>query len=1057
MRSWLPRGLRGSTAPVRRRRGTGWVARSSLRWKAALWTALGLAAALLGMSLVHELRTSNLQSRLFSGIAEEADFRLEEGPSDQIRFPTAGPYDRRLGYTEIPRIQERLTERGFRVTGQARTSERFVGLLERDLFPLYRAKSQAGLEILDHRGESLFRAQHPGWGYDDFDDVPEALWRTLLFIEDRSALDLRHPRANPAVDWSRFGRGLFELGLRSVGSDRNVPGGSTLATQMEKFRHSPGGITESPRDKAVQMLSASLRAYLDGRETGDTRRQIVVDYLNSVPLAAVPGRGEVNGIGEGLRVWYDADVDRMNALLREVPLPPRPAPPAPREADLPVRFASHQEDGDGSNGSADVHAVDEDGRPTAEAGAAYRKVLSLLLAQRRPTYYLASEEGREDLRELTDTHLRLLDREGIIDSGLAARALEASPPVGAGPLPPVGGFVEQKAANSVRTTLLSLTGAGSLYELDRYDLTVRSTFHGELQDRVTAYLASLSDPAVAQEEGLVAHRLLDRGDPAEVVYSVTLMERTENGNVVRVQADNHDAPFDMNAAARLELGSTAKLRTLITYLETVEGVHRELASLPPDSIRARMPPNGDRLGQWAARYLLQHPGASRREILAAAMDRSYSANPRERFATGGGVQSFSNFDDTFDHRMVTVREGLQHSVNLVFIRMMRDLVDHHIHSGHGPGATILADPHHPDRERYLARFADLEGTEFLDRFYRHYQDREPEAILATLAEGRSLTPERAAWAFRTIRPDAEATDLHDFLRQHVGRTDVGPERAETLHRRTAPQSHTLSDLGYLASIHPLELWLTRHLLQNPEATRWEVMEASADARQEVYGWLFRTSRRHAQDSRIRTVLEMEAFEGIHRSWADVGYSFRELVPSLGTAIGSSGDRPSSLGDLLGILLNDGMRRPTHRVEELRFASGTPFETVLQRTPSAGERVLSAELAEVAREALVEVVEEGTGWRVAGHFLDAQGEPIPVGGKTGTGDNRFRVFSSQGNLVESRAVNRTSTFVFILDDRYYGVISAYVPGEGAEGFAFTSALPVQILQNLAPMLSETLLQ
>lgn len=1027
-------------------------------WRFVSWGAASAGAALIAGLGILELRTSGLQARFFSGIAEQVQFHVETGPSDRIRFPEGGPYDRRLGYTEFPRIRETLENRGFSVTRQARVSERFESLLDRGLFPIYRPKTRAGLEIVDHQGETFFEVTHPRWGYDEFDEIPEALWRALLFIEDRGALDFRHPRRNPAVDWARFGRSAFELGLRTVGSDRNVPGASTLATQMEKFRHSPGGITETPRDKALQMVSASLRAYMDGEETGAARRWVVLDYLNSVPLAGAPGQGEVNGIGEGLRVWYGADLERVNALLREVPLPPRPAPPAPREADLPIRFASHQEDGDGDRISVAAKAVDEHGRPTSEAGTAFRKVLSLLLAQRRPTYYLATPEGRGRLGELTDAHLRLLEREGVIGPELAARALETDPRLQWSPgAPTARGFVEQKAANSVRTTVLSLTGTPSLYELDRYDLRVESTFHRELQDHVTEYLASLQDPDAVRQQGLMDYRLLDRGDPSKVVYSVTLIERTDEGNVVRVQADNHDAPFDMNASVRLELGSTAKLRTLVSYLQVIEKVHGELAGLPSDSIRASMPPERDRLGRWVAHRLLERPETTRREILEAAMERRYSANPQERFATGGGIQTFSNFDTTFDHQRVTVREGLQESVNLVFIRMMRDLVDHYVHSGDGPGARVLAAPDAPEREEYLARFAELEGTQFLDRFYRQYrEDRDPDAILSGLTEGRRLTPTRAGWAFRTVRPDADTEELREFLRRHAGHRDVSRERAAALHRQTNPEGHTLSDLGYLSSVHPLELWLAGYLLEHPEASRSDVMKASTDVRQEVYGWLFRTRRRHAQDQRIRTILEMEAFEEIHREWAELGYPFRGLVPSLGTAIGSSGDRPSSLGDLLGILLNDGVRYPTYRVSELHFAADTPFETVFRRDPPEGERVLSAELAGVVREALAGVVEGGTGRRVAGHFRDAEGQVVPVGGKTGTGDNRYRVFGPRGELLESRAVNRTSTFVFFLGNRYYGVISAYVPGEDSDDFAFTSALPAQILQNLAPVLSKKLL-
>ena len=50
------------------------------------------------------------------------------------------------------------------------------------------------------------------------------------------------------------------------------------------------------------------------------------------------------------------------------------------------------------------------------------------------------------------------------------------------------------------------------------------------------------------------------------------------------------------------------------------------------------------------------------------------------------------------------------------------------------------------------------------------------------------------------------------------------------------------------------------------------------------------------------------------------------------------------------------------------------------------------------------------------------------------------------------MSRTATFVFFIGDRYFGVITAYVPGQTAQNYNFTSALPVQILKNLAPELN-----
>ena len=97
------------------------------------------------------------------------------------------------------------------------------------------------------------------------------------------------------------------------------------------------------------MVSASVRTYREGPQTLATRQRIVRDYLNSVPLSAAPGHGEVHGIADGLRLWFGADFREVNRLLD------------PRSPE----------------------AVDQ------QAVAALRQVLSLLIAQRRPSYYRA--------------------------------------------------------------------------------------------------------------------------------------------------------------------------------------------------------------------------------------------------------------------------------------------------------------------------------------------------------------------------------------------------------------------------------------------------------------------------------------------------------------------------------------------------------------------------------------------------------------------------------------------------------------------------------------------
>jgi membrane peptidoglycan carboxypeptidase len=989
------------------------------------------------------MRTSTLQARLLAPIAAELTWSLDEGPSPRIVFPAAGPYDRRLGYAALPEMIATAGSRGFRVVEQARASDRFLEVVQdHGLFPVYREKSRAGLAVVDRNGEPLFSEPYPARVFPSFESVPPVVWQTLLYIENRTILDPGRPNRNPAVEWSRLIRSVWELGLRSLGREGSVAGASTLATQIEKFRHAPDGLTESPRDKLLQMASASLRGYLDGPETLSARRRIVLDYLNSVPLAAQRGEGEVTGLGDGLWAWYGRDLAETSRILATIPAGGSEELPDPARV-LPPGTPSAREIWGAVGGEGEA------GLPP-DAGAAYREVLSLLIAQRRPSYYLTQGPGRDDLRDATDQHIALLESAKVISPALAEAARAASVEIRSlPPERPEVSFVERKGVNAVRTQLLGVLGVPRLYDLDRLDLAVRTTLDGDAQRVATDFLVRLSDPDFVAEQGFDDTRLLDRGDPGLVVYSLVLHEATEHGNLVRIQTDNLDAPFNLNESARLELGSTAKLRTLASYLEVVADLHGAYAPLAPDSLRALPLSPNDEIALWTRAQILGEPEIELAVLLRRAMGRSYSANPSQRFVTGGGVQTFSNFDNTYDARSLTVAEGFRHSVNLVFVRLMRDIVNHFVYRVPGSTAYVLDDPDSPLRQDYLQRFADREGIQFLNQFIPKFQGKSRSEILQALVGERRLTPQRIAWAYRAVAPDPALEEFEILLRANQPESEFSAATVADLYARANPENQPLADLGYLASVHPLELWAARHLIENPEATRAQMIEASAGARQDVYAWLFRTSRQSAQDQRIRSLLEVEAFTEILAGWRRLGYPFENIVPSLGTSIGSSGDRPAALGELVGIILNDGMRRPTFRLEELHFGADTPFETRMVREGAAGERVMAAEVAAVLREAMVDVVEEGTARRVRGAFLGPDGSPLTVGGKTGTGDNRFRVFAPGGRLVESRSVNRTSTFAFFIGDRYYGVITAYVPGEDADRYWFTSALPTQILRALAP--------
>ena len=51
--------------------------------------------------------------------------------------------------------------------------------------------------------------------------------------------------------------------------------------------------------------------------------------------------------------------------------------------------------------------------------------------------------------------------------------------------------------------------------------------------------------------GLYGHRLLEARRLGALIYSLTLYERGDGVNHLRVQADNLDQPFDINQGAKL--------------------------------------------------------------------------------------------------------------------------------------------------------------------------------------------------------------------------------------------------------------------------------------------------------------------------------------------------------------------------------------------------------------------------------------------------------------------------------------------------------------------------
>lgn len=996
-----------------------------------VWVLLVLAAllAVAAALVVQEARDSRWQARYLAELGRKLTYTVQDGPSESARFPDTSPYDDRLGYSHLPAFSQSLRDQGYHVTRQAAISPGMVGLADLGLNLPYPEKDQAGLEMRDCRKQVLFSERFPVRQYPNFAAIPQVLADTLLFIEDRNLLSDEFPERNPVLDGKRFAKAVWDQVVHVFVPSHPTPGGSTLATQIEKYRHSPQGLTGSGAEKLRQMASASVKVYRQGEHTLGARQNLVTAYLNTVPLAAKSGFGEVNGMGDGLWVWYGQSFDTVNPLLRR--------------ADSTLKPDELQ-----------------------RKALAYKQALSLLISQRRPSYYL--RDGVQDLAQLTDSHLRVLAEAGVISQALRdaalAVALKPTSPQGSDTAAP---YVARKAINALRSHVAGLLHLNRLYDLDRLDLAVDTTIDGDLQQTTSTLLRQLREPANARAAELYGHNLLRPGDdPSKLVFSFTLFERRGGANVLRVQTDNVDQPFDINEGARLNLGSTAKLRTLVTYLEVVSRLHARYGALtPPELAQVRLEKN-DVLRRWALDYLATAPNRELPPMLEAAMDRRYSGNPAEAFVTGGGVQSFSNFDPGEDHKMLTIRESFRHSVNLVFVRMMRDIVRYYQYPDEAgvepddamaaagtaePGPTPLVDRSETARQTYLSRFADQESRAFMVRFFKKYRDLEADKALALLLQSETPTVSQLAAILRGVDPQADLDVFSSNMRQKFAQKELSDQRLEVLYERYAPEELSWSDRGYIARVHPLELWLLGYLRQNPQATLSQALQASYDVRQSVYDWLFNTRSPEKQDKRIRQMQEKDAFIAIARDWRRLGYPFESLTPSYATALGASGDRPAALSELMGIIVNKGVRLPVQRVSHLAFAHGTPFETHFEPASAPAHRLLPEAVTEVARHALLDVVQEGTARRLRAGMRQADDQRILVGGKTGTGDHRYETYGANGRLIESRAVNRSATFVFLMGERFFGTMTAYVAEPYADNYRFTSGLTVQLLKSLTPAL------
>ena len=117
--------------------------------------------------------------------------------------------------------------------------------------------------------------------------------------------------------------------------------------------------------------------------------------------------------------------------------------------------------------------------------------------------------------------------------------------------------------------------------------------------------------------------------------------------------------------------------------------------------------------KWAVETLQKEKNPTLEAFLDLAMERKYSASPWETFFTGGGIHHFENFEPEDNKRNLELRDAFRNSTNLVFIRLMRDIVSYHRARLQYNSDAVLSDPTNPDRKRMLQEIAEEESRKVI--------------------------------------------------------------------------------------------------------------------------------------------------------------------------------------------------------------------------------------------------------------------------------------------------------------------------------------------------------
>ncbi len=963
------------------------------------------------------------------------------------------PRWKRDGMIYYPQLFDVLKNEGFQIDKDTHLvlTPQAKKLFDMGIIPFnhYQGKAFSGLQIMDRHKKMVYLYKHPNQ-FENFNHISPFILKALLVWENDK---LRHrvfdkkkdsAELNYLIEGPRIAKSAYEYLQYKITGGGSYSGGSTLMTTLEKITNTPGGRTHSVNDKINQMIGAGLHLYggdsdldsssgygsgkAEAKENGSGLEKALVDFLNTVPMAGGPKShaGELFGFGASYYAWFGYTIDELNEQLKS--------------KDSQVR------------------------------SQAYKNICSLIVSIRRPSDLMRAPDRVEKQANLL---LSRLKKKKLLNSALYVKSRAMKP----GWNPQRNHHYQRdyalhREASSARnqyTQLIrqavaeKLGGAESakinLQTVDAMSVAIEMTTDAQLEKDIRGVLDDMytetaqKTPFVqGRQKGLLYSLNLE--ELKNIQYGAIVLEIDENRHWKLLANTDTQSNVVYNPAkqGRFQWGSTAKLRVLVNYLTIIhdealllqsaykESKETSTKQADKHSYRKKLKEYGNSsitIKRLLASYIKKYPDATMKQILAWAMSRRISANPETKFLTGESWHQFHNYQKSDDRKKPNIWQMTTESINLSFVRLMRDVVDYYIEQSGYDKIAVLTDKNNQIRKTIIDAGVKKEEMIYqngLNFFVERIQDSFSDALLVdeTLAENETVTDKAIILRAREI---VKKINLPIDKSLEKNTYNSAYKKEEKKYRRL---SSWFKRITYYE-----KKWLLARVRQQKNSNSELISLEEARVIQQTSQWL-RTNKFWVKNT-LYTHMEREAFsKGVTPAWKKLGYPFT-VSPSYAVVLGSSGDTPMSLLELAGILLNDGVHEKNiSAIERIILAPGSEFETPF-KIKHQQEVVIPQAVAIVARKAMAGVLHKGTAIFASRHPLMKYVQS--AGAKTGTGDNRYN----------QEPINRSAAVLSILDTgkgkaKYAICITMSVTEGDMERYNFTSKVPVRILSRIADHLS-----